>query len=80
MKTKTLNIAYIALVLLTIASSFLSRMNAMAVVAIVAILALMKYLWVGFEFMDLKGAHFFWKFFFVLYGVLITFFFIVLLI
>ncbi|MFA7445681.1 MAG: cytochrome C oxidase subunit IV family protein [Flavobacteriaceae bacterium] len=77
---KSLVYSYIGLVVLTLlvallASGQLSKM----IVTVIVVLSLLKFWLVGFEFMELKKAHSFWKVLLLGFGVLIGFLFVVLL-
>lgn len=69
---KSLTYSYIVLVVLTIIGSLLSKLpfNTLIVITIV-LFSVSKFLLVGFEFMDLKKAHPFWKGIFIVYSLVI---------
>lgn len=74
---KTLTIVWILLVILTITEYSLSEISLPTKVVFFGILgaSLLKYLGVAFEFLELKHAHGFWKFFTV---TIVVIFFIIL--
>jgi hypothetical protein len=69
---KRLTYSYIGLVILTIIGAMLSKLpfNSLIVITIVLI-SVSKFLLVGFEFMNLKKAHPFWKGIFIVYSLVI---------
>lgn len=79
MKNK-LTITYIILVLLTILSTLISgtSLSMTIVIGIVAI-SVIKFILVGWEFMELKQAHTFWKSIYIVYSVFLGGFFVILL-
>ena len=77
---KSLLVTYIILLLLTLVSTGISYYAAAGFFTVTIVLfAIFKFAMVGFNFMDLKGAHSFWKVIFLLYGILIGTIFIILL-
>lgn len=70
MLRNSLNIVYIALIVLTLAASLLSGSGiSTGVVIAIVLISIIKFIAVGFEFMELKHAHSFWKVLFVIYSV-----------
>ena len=78
---KTLKTTWIILLLITLISTGISVVAAAAGFAAITIVvfAVSKFILVGFNFMELKDAHGFWKFLFIFYSVLIALAFIILL-
>lgn len=69
---KSLTISYVILILLTILGTTLAITLGSAVAAkFIVLFSLTKFLIVGFQFMDLKEAHYFWKILYCLYTVVI---------
>ncbi|MEZ5038157.1 MAG: cytochrome C oxidase subunit IV family protein [Chitinophagales bacterium] len=69
---KSFLITYIILIVLTILSPFLSTyVIAKPIVYLIIIFSITKFLLVGYQFMELKHAHSFWKAIFTIYACLI---------
>lgn len=80
MKSTTSLYAYLFLIFITIATSWIANtFLSTAVVAIVTLLSVLKFCIVGFEFMELKSANPFWKFLLIIYGIIIGALFVILL-
>lgn len=78
---KTVNYVYIALIFLTLSVAGISSLvGTKHAVGVIVLISLLKFNLVGFEFMELKKAHGFWKFMLIFYSLVISFFFAVLLI
>lgn len=67
----TLETSFLILMLLTIIGVLTSLIGSEITVIVVIIFAIVKFLLVGFHFMELKKAHSLWKFLFVFYSILI---------
>ncbi|HTO38475.1 MAG TPA: cytochrome C oxidase subunit IV family protein [Brumimicrobium sp.] len=79
MKNSLTNV-YIALIILTLAASFLSGAGiSTRVVITIILISIVKFIAVGFEFMELKKAHRFWKTVFIIYSLVIGGLFMILL-
>lgn len=79
MKNKLL-VSYIILLLLTLISTGISSLATAGFFTVtIVVFAILKFAMVGLNFMDLKGAHSFWKLIFLLYGIIIGTIFIILL-
>lgn len=61
MKNKLNLFAYILLILLTISTSFISKEHIANSTTFILILSAVKFLIVGFIFMELRKAHIVWK-------------------
>lgn len=69
---KTLTYTYIGLVALTIIGALLSKLPVNSIVlSVIVAISVTKFIVVGFEFMELKRAHAFWKGIFVVYSLVI---------
>ncbi|HRP90260.1 MAG TPA: cytochrome C oxidase subunit IV family protein [Edaphocola sp.] len=69
---QTINKSFIVLILLTIIGVALSNMpHSTAIVALIILIAAIKFITVGFQFMELKIANNFWKALLIGYAVLI---------
>jgi len=69
---KSLTYAYIFLIVLTLVAAFVaSYIIDKKVVYIIVILSVIKFLTVGFQFMELKQTHTFWKALFIAYSTII---------
>ena len=69
---RTTTISWIFLVALTVVTLFLSGIRQNYAALLIMIVAASKFLVVGFQFMELKRAHPFWKFLIVAYVVILT--------
>lgn len=77
---KILKATWIILLLITLISTGISVAAAAGFAAItIVVFAVGKFILVGFNFMELKDAHGFWKFLFIFYSLLIALAFIILL-
>ncbi|MCZ2393840.1 MAG: cytochrome C oxidase subunit IV family protein [Chitinophagales bacterium] len=71
---------FLILIILTILSASLSHFQlAKTGVIVIVIFAIIKFLLVGFQFLELQLAHKFWKVLFVIYSCLMAAVFIILL-
>lgn len=76
----SLLVTYIILLLFTIVSTGISSLATAGFITVaIVMIAVLKFAMVGLNFMDLKGAHSFWKVIFLLYGIIIGSIFIILL-
>jgi hypothetical protein len=76
---KTLIYSYIGLLVLTLLVAILSLgESTKMLILIIAFLSIVKFWLVGFEFVELKKAHTFWKLLFLFFGLLVATVFIVL--
>jgi hypothetical protein len=72
---RSLNVTYLILMVFTVLTAVVSSMalfSGKILVLIIMALAAAKYLLVAFDFLELKKAHFFWKFVTVLVCLLIV--------
>lgn len=77
---KTLTYTYIGLVALTIIGALLSRLPVNSIVlSVIVTISVTKFIVVGFEFMELKKAHAFWKGIFIVYSLIIGGMFVIFL-
>lgn len=70
-------------IILFVCTIFIALISGLAlskpIVATIVVVSVIKFLLVGFQFMELKIAHNFWKYIFVIYSVVIGAIFILLL-
>lgn len=70
---KKLSCSYFGLLALTATVALLASFTlSKAIVVMILLLSVLKFSTVGFQFMDLKGAHPFWKILLAVYGGLLV--------
>ncbi|HTO16164.1 MAG TPA: cytochrome C oxidase subunit IV family protein [Edaphocola sp.] len=69
---RTINKSYIALILLTVIGVSMSNLpQSISITGLIIMMAVIKFIIVGFQFMELKKANSFWKALLIIYGILI---------
>ncbi|RDY59309.1 cytochrome C oxidase subunit IV family protein [Flagellimonas nanhaiensis] len=69
---KTIANTWTVLMILTITTALISMVNTTYTSGLILVLATFKFLIVAFQFMELKRAHFLWKFLILSYIILFT--------